>query len=200
MPIKCIKCSTQIPVAGCLALYAIDYDAATHSADEEKLLWIPTKTVWCGVCNVPTMAEDIRSSAEWEDAFTAMRIGKRVEFPYDCVHEEGPNPLLGRARQLYDAVQHRNDRGRCLHCGGYQHIDVDSPHLRHDDCGGRFETIIWIGSANYLRSAYKIFFTDGMLIGQLGWPMENGRVEIEPFGYADIHLPEIPDTYVPGSS
>lgn len=198
--INCIQCSTQMPVARCLALYAVDYDASTNSVDELRLPWMPTKAVWCGACNAPTLAEDIRASAAWEDAFTTMRSGKHVEFPYSGVNKDGPNSLLDQSRHLYDAVRHRNDRGRCLCCGGYQHIDIDSPHLRHDACGGRFETIFWIGAAYYPRSAYKIFSTDGMLIGQLGRAIENARSEIEPFGYADIRLPEIPDTYVPGSS
>lgn len=199
--IRCAGCSTSLRVARCLALYAIDYDAARHRVREDDLLWMPVKVVWCGACNAPTLAEDLRPLSTWEATFAAMQSGKPVEFPYDTTFVDDKRSELGRARRLFDAIGHRTDPGRCVFCGGFQYIALDSPHLRHDGCGGRFEVVHLIGSSLHARSAYKAYATDGMLIGQLDEvePPE-GFEAIREHGYDALPRPELLDTYIPGSA
>ena len=197
--IRCTGCLASLPVARCLALYAVGYDAASRRVREDDLLWMPVKVVWCGACNAPTLAEDLRPLPAWEAVFAAMQSGKSVEFPYDTTHGDDKRSELGRARRLFDALRHRTDRGRCLFCGGLQHIDT--LHLRHDGCGGRFEVVHQIGSFLYARGAYKAYSTDGMLIGQLDEvEPEEGTEAIREHGYDALPRPELLDTYVPGSA
>ena len=199
--IRCTGCSTSLRVARCLALYAVGYDAASRRVREDDLLWMPVKVVWCGACNAPTLAEDLRPLSAWEATFAAMQSGKPVEFPYDTTSDDDMRSELGRARRLFDAIGHRTDPGRCLFCGGFQYIALDAPHLRHDGCGGRFEVVHQIGSFLHARGAYKAYSTDGMLIGQLDEvEPEEGIEAIREHGYDALPRPEQLDTYVPGSA
>jgi len=180
-------------------MYAVGYDLTLRRVHEDNLLWMPVKVIWCGACNAPTLAEDLRPLSTWEATFAAMQSGKPVEFPYDTTSSSDKRSEVRRARRLFDAIGDRTDPGRCLFCGGFQHIDV--PDLRHDGCGGRFEVVHQIGSFLYSRSAYKVYSTDGMLIGQLDEvEPEEGTEAIREHGYDALPRPELLDTYVPGSS
>ncbi|MGN6151888.1 MAG: hypothetical protein ACTHOH_07745, partial [Lysobacteraceae bacterium] len=52
--IRCTGCPASLPVARCLALYAVGYDAASRRVQEDDLLWMPVKVVWCGVARRPS--------------------------------------------------------------------------------------------------------------------------------------------------
>lgn len=64
--IRYTGCPASLPVAHCLALYAVGYDATLHRVREDNLLWMPVKIVWCGACNAPTLVEDLRPLPAWE--------------------------------------------------------------------------------------------------------------------------------------
>jgi hypothetical protein len=198
--LTCIQCSTRIPIAGGDGRYVTAYDPQTRRVHADNVLMIPLKIVWCGACNAPTNAEDLRPQSVWEEMFAMRRAGKDADFPRDTGSMSLRHLPIDGIRTIFNALKHRNDPGRCLHCGGFQYIDIDDTRLRHVGCGGRFEASFWIGGINLMRSTLPVYSTEGMLIGKLSddvW--DDGYGTIEPFGYDDLYRPEILDTYAPGS-
>lgn len=198
--IQCIQCSTRMPIAGGNGRYVTAYDTHTRRVRADNLLMMPQKVVWCGACNAPTMAEDLRPQVVWEETFAMRRTGRRPAFPREIGLASLHYAPIDGLRTIFNALKHRNDPGRCLHCGSCQHFDIDDPRLRHVGCGGRFEASFWIASIIPMRSTFPVYSTEGMLIGKLSddvW--DDGYDTITPFGYDDLSRPEILDTYIPGS-
>ena len=152
-----------------LYLYALSYDEKGQMVKGEDLVSIPKKPVWCGVCNRPTFAEDLRTVRDWEGAYSLMKIGETVEYPIPNGHLDNKDSVFPEFKALFSVRQKRSERGRCLCCGGLQYVDIGNPEtgLRHEDCGGKFTREYSIFSCLYKSSAYRIYSTDGFQIGRL---------------------------------
>ncbi|ARU54663.1 hypothetical protein OLMES_0560 [Oleiphilus messinensis] len=136
---------------------------------DEDLVCIPKKPVWCGVCNSPTFAEDLRSIRDWEGAYSLIKVGESVEYPIPNGHLDDKGSVIPEFKTLFSIRQTRNERGRCLCCGGLQYADIGSPEtgLIHEECGGKFYRQYSIHSCLYKTSAYKVYSKDGFQIGRL---------------------------------
>jgi len=159
-----------------LYLYAKKYDQKNKIVHDEDLIAIPKKPVWCGICNKPTFAEDLRTIRDWEGAFSLVKAGESVEFPIDNTYLDDKTSIIDEFKTLFEIREKRNDRGRCLFCGGLQYAEIGNPDtgIRHEGCGGKYVRLYSIYSAIYKVSAFRVYSIDGLLIGRL---KEHGDVE-----------------------
>lgn len=165
----CFKTFDFPDASGGIYLYVTHYDSEKKGVKEKHLTPIPKKPIWCGVCNKPTFAEDLREIRDWEGAFSLVKAGQSVEFPIDTTYIDDKSSVIDEFKLLFDIRKKRTNNGLCLFCGGLQYAVIGSPEtgIEHENCGGSFKRLYSISSSNYMISAYKIFSTDGRLIGRL---------------------------------
>lgn len=167
-------------------LYAKEYDHKNALVRDDSLIAIPKKPIWCGVCNKPTFAEDLREIRDWEGAFALIKAGNSVEFPIDNTCLDDKLSVIEEFKKLFEIRLMRQDKGRCLFCGGLQYIEIGNPDtgIRHDGCGGRFIRLYSISSSIYMFSAYKVYTINGIQIGKLKKHGDiNGTFVLNECGY-----------------
>ncbi len=164
----CLTCYDFPDPSGRLYLYATEYDQQASLVAPHHLIAIPKKPVWCVDCNRPTFAEDLRELRDWDGAFALLKIGKALEFPFVTMENSDQANAIEEFKALYE-IRLQRAKGRCLYCGGQHYVEVGNPDtgLRHEDCGGKLLRLSSIGSSLYSLSAYRIYATDGKLLGHL---------------------------------
>ncbi|MDH5731465.1 MAG: hypothetical protein OEZ58_20970 [Gammaproteobacteria bacterium] len=169
-----------------LYLYAKEYGREKKIVKEDSLIAIPKKPIWCGVCNKPVFAEDLRRIVDWEGAFSLIKSGQSVEYPIDNTFLDDKTSILDEFKILFEIRQKRQDRGRCLFCGGLQYVEIGNPDtgIKHEGCGGVFVRLYSLHSAVYALSGYRVYSVNGMQIGRLKkYGDEEGVIFVSERGY-----------------
>ena len=174
---RCTSCleTYQFPFRS--AYYYLGKSPMGQEVEDSHLLAIPHRPAWCKTCASLSLAEDILSLRDFENAYGAARAGKQIDYPLRSEHIDTAIIVSETAIYLNWRMSRRH-APRALCCGGtnFQYLDVAQPLLKHADCEfGFMEGLIHIGShcgpAAGVNSPanIRLYDSEGELIGQLTW-------------------------------
>jgi hypothetical protein len=190
----CSACNERFEFAIREAVYYIGSHSGELSGQvpSGELLEAPARPVWCKDCATVSIVEDIAPLRAFERAYGAVRAGRHVEYP---VSTEGMS-----AQESSDAVgaylrwrMGRRHLPRALCCGGtnFQHLDVETPLLKHQECDfGFIEGRFFISGYNgpgpgvYGAANIRVYNGEGELVGRLTWRERPSNVwTVDPARY-----------------
>lgn len=190
----CTACRERFDFALREAVYYVGgrsgrLDGEVHGS---QLLEVPVRPAWCLDCATVTLVEDIAPVRAFENAYGLVRAGKDVEYPTfseGMSRQESQDTMGTHLRWRID----RRHVPRVLCCGGgrYQHLDVQTPLLKHQECDfGFIEPRLIIGGYNgpgpgvLGPAGIGVYSGEGDLVGRLTWrDREANTWAVEPDQY-----------------
>ncbi len=174
---KCTSCHEEFRFKFRSGYYYIGTAILDKNVVDADLLPIPVRPAWCKDCETVCIVEDIAPLRAFEDAYGAIRCGRKIEYPLFSKYWE---PQSGQ-KNLANLLRWRMERvhkARALCCGrsNYQFMDVAQPLFKHAGCEyGFIEQVLSVGSycgpgPGVLSEAnINLFDKEGILIGRLTW-------------------------------
>jgi hypothetical protein len=163
--VKCSGCEMEYLFPRGAFEYVLNFAQASLTVEDDDLLSMPLAPVWCSTCRGPSYAENLQAASSWGDLRAQLRAGVSIEYPFDssfcspAIAEE----LLNRYHRVLSG---RFAPGRCVSCGGVQHMRIDAA-LKHEGCDGFLTPHVLVASVNYQPNAYRLYDRSGAMIGRL---------------------------------
>lgn len=174
----CSSCNGSLSFSFLEAYYYLGPELTGQKIDSADLLAIPVRPAWCKTCTQLCLVEDIATLRDFENAYGAVRSGKRIEYPLETEHLEADFAMKEMEAYLRWRMS-RLHAPRALCCGGnnFQFMDVAQPMFKHAECDFGYMQPVYSypGSYNgpgpgvYGPANVRFYNAEGDLLGQLTW-------------------------------